>query len=197
MLNAGRLIRIHSRIKKSRVNGPGARAVVWLQGCPFDCPGCFNPALKDFNRGEAAPVQAIIEWVLSLKGITGISISGGEPTEQIRSLNIFLSAIKKRTDLSVLLFSGRTEKEIFELTGGRELMAMTDVLIEGPYNKGLANPSGVWPSSKNQRITLLTDRYKKSDFSGLPETEITITDQGEVVQSGLGAFSVCDEGVPV
>ena len=145
-------IRIHNRIDKSRANGPGTRAVLWLQGCPFECPGCFNPELRDFSGGDELPVDELVKWAISLKGIDGISISGGEPTEQIKPLNRFLSAIKKNTDLSVLLFSGRTEEEIIKLKGGRELLVMTDVLVEGRYNRELANPPGVWPSSSNQKI---------------------------------------------
>lgn len=190
MLSSGHSLQVYSRINKSFANGPGARAVIWMQGCPFDCQGCFNPKLRDYECGEDVPVEALIEWAVSLKGIEGISISGGEPTEQIEPLNIFLSAVRRRTDLSVLLFSGRTEQVIFNLIGGRELVAMTDVLVEGLYNKELANPPGMWPSSKNQKIRFLTDRYKKNDFLGLPETEFIITDQGEVVQSGLGGVNV-------
>lgn len=181
-------IRIHSRLNKSRANGPGTRAVIWLQGCPFDCPGCFNPGLRDFNGGEAVPVEEITEWILSLKGIDGVSISGGEPTEQVQPLTTFLSTIRKSSDLTVLLFSGRTEKEIQKLTGGKELLDLIDVLIEGPYNMERANPPGMWPSSANQRIRFLTDRYNRDDFSGLPETEIIITDQGDVVEIGLGVM---------
>ncbi len=185
---------MHSRINKSRANGPGTRAVIWLQGCPFDCPGCFNPKLRDFRGGEEIPVDELIKWVMTLKCLDGISLSGGEPTEQIQALNVFLSAVKEKTDLSVLLFSGRTEKEIFKLPGGRELMAMIDVLIEGPYNRELANPPGIWPSSSNQKIRILTDRYNRDNFLGLPETEIIITEQGEVIESGLGAVNIYQTG---
>ena len=190
ILKQGLKFRIHSRLHKSRANGPGTRAVLWLQGCPFDCPGCFNPTLRDFRGGEKIPVDGLIEWALSLKGIDGISISGGEPTEQIQALNVFLSAVREKTDLSVLLFSGRSEKEIFKLVGGRELLGMIDVLIEGQYNRELANPPGMWPSSANQNIRFLTDRYNRDSFSGLPEIEIIITEQGEVVESGLGVVNI-------
>ena len=183
-------INLHNRINKSRANGPGVRAVIWLQGCPFDCSGCFNPGLRDFDGGEIVAVEELIEWVLALEGINGISISGGEPTEQIQPLNCFLSVIKESTELSVLLFSGRTGEEIHKLKGGKELLGLIDVLIEGPYNRELANPPGIWPSSANQRIRFLTERYKNEDFSGLPETEIIITDQGDVVESGLGIVNI-------
>ena len=161
-----------------------------MQGCPFDCPGCFNPGLKDFKGGKDVTVEELIEWAVSIQGIEGVSISGGEPTEQLQTLIRFLTAIKEKTDLSVLLFSGRTDKEIFKLAGGRELMAVIDILIEGLYNRELSNPPGIWPSSKNQRIRILSKRYNENDFLHLPETEIIITEQGEVVESGLGIMNI-------
>ena len=183
-------IGIHSRLNKSRANGPGNRAVIWMQGCPFDCLGCFNPGLKDFKGGSYIQVEELIDWAVSIKGIEGISISGGEPTEQLQPLNRFLTDVKKKTDLSVLLFSGRTQKDIYKLTGSRELMAAVDVLIEGLYDRELSNPPGTWPSSENQKIRILSKRYNKDDFLNLPETEIIITEQGEVIESGLGIMNV-------
>lgn len=35
-------------VDESEVNGPGCRAVVWVQGCLRECPGCFNPASWPF-----------------------------------------------------------------------------------------------------------------------------------------------------
>ncbi len=183
-------IRIHSRLNKSRANGPGNRAVIWVQGCSFDCPGCFNPGLKDFKGGKDVPVKELFEWAVSIEKIEGISLSGGEPTEQIQPLNLFLKAIKENTDLSVLLFSGRTKKDIFRLEGGRDLLADIDILIEGLYDRELSNPPGTWPSSKNQKIRFLSERYNKDDFINLPETEIIITEQGEVVETGLGNMNM-------
>jgi pyruvate-formate lyase-activating enzyme len=46
---------IHSMLPRSTVNGPGARAVVWLQGCDLRCPGCFNPATHAFDRDRDKP----------------------------------------------------------------------------------------------------------------------------------------------
>lgn len=40
------------------------------------------------------------------------------------------------------------------------------------------------------KIRILTDRYKKDNFLDLPETEIIITEQGEVVGSGLGVVNI-------
>ncbi len=178
-------LRIHSTVEKSRANGPGVRAVVWVQGCPFTCPGCFNPGLKDPKGGNEVTVEDLFQWIRSVKGIEGITISGGEPTEQIPALVALLERVKEETNLSVLLFSGRTLKEILSLPMGDRLVSLLDVLIDGPYDPALANPPGVWPSSSNQQIHLLTSRYAASDFSNLPFQEVVIAADGEIVESGL------------
>ena len=35
-------IRLHHIMECSTVNGPDNRFVIWTQGCPFHCDGCFN-----------------------------------------------------------------------------------------------------------------------------------------------------------
>jgi len=178
-------MRVHSQLNQSRANGPGERAVLWLQGCPFKCPGCYNPDLRDPIDGHDVPVTDLIEWVESLNNIEGISISGGEPTEQIASLISFIYLIKEKTSLSILLYSGRTIEDIIALPMGKDLVSLIDVLIDGPYNQDMANPEGQWPSSLNQKIHFISGRYSLNDFKDLPGTEIIITETGEVIESGM------------
>jgi len=37
-------LQVHSFLEVSSVNGPGQRAVIWLQGCSLGCPSCWNPS---------------------------------------------------------------------------------------------------------------------------------------------------------
>jgi len=180
------VLRIHAMLRKSRANGPGVRTVLWLQGCPFRCPECFNPGLRDPAGGRSITVETLLHRIKSIRGIEGISISGGEPTEQIPGLVILLERVRKETDLSILLFSGRTMKDILCLPQGERLISLIDVLVDGPYDPSCANPPGAWPSSASQTIHILSPRYALSDFSSLPALELIITEDGEVVQSGLG-----------
>ncbi|PSN14309.1 hypothetical protein C7271_21790, partial [filamentous cyanobacterium CCP5] len=41
-----RHLNIMGYVDRSEVNGPGQRAVVWVQGCLRACPGCFNTAVS-------------------------------------------------------------------------------------------------------------------------------------------------------
>ncbi|MEW6418558.1 MAG: 4Fe-4S single cluster domain-containing protein [Nitrospirota bacterium] len=178
-------LRVHSYLACSYANGPSKRAVIWLQGCSKMCRGCFNPSLKDIKGGNKIAVKDILKWLISLKDIEGISISGGEPTSQMPALLTLLKAVRKKTCLSVLVFSGYTIRKIQSMPGGNELISLTDVLLDGPYDPEQSNPPGVWPSSKNQKMHFLTRRYSISDFSNLPICEVIITQKGEVLQSGL------------
>lgn len=126
-------IRVHALQKKSRANGPGCRAVIWVQGCPFACPGCFNPHAGNVHGGFDMPVEDLLDWAFSLNGVEGISISGGEPTAQLFSLAPLLNHLRSKSDLSILLFSGRTIEEIRKLPLGPSMLAAIDVLIDGPY----------------------------------------------------------------
>lgn len=179
-------VQVHGLLKTSRANGPGIRAVVWFQGCPILCPGCYNLAAQDPSGGMAMPIKDLIAWALSIEGIEGISISGGEPTFQLFPLILFLRKLREERPLSILLFTGKTMEQVLAMPRGRELIPLVDVLIDGPYVENLANLPGTWPSSSNQKIHLLSGHYTVSDFLGLPAGEVVIFETGDVITTGLG-----------
>ena len=188
-MSRSKTIRIHSKLSHSRANGPGLRTSVWLQGCPFRCANCFNNGLNDTEGETNSKVNELFQWLVSIHDVSGVTLSGGEPTEQIPALITFLTRIKQRTDLSILLFSGRTLEDIIALTGGKRLISFIDVLIDGKYDHKQANPPGIWPSSANQKIHFLTKRYTIKDFTNLPMSEVIIQEDGEVVESGIFGHS--------
>ena len=51
-----RSLRLHRFIPRTEVEGPGARACVWVQGCHLACPGCFNPETHDYRAPFFYPV---------------------------------------------------------------------------------------------------------------------------------------------
>ena len=44
-------IRLHHIMECSTVNGPDNRFVIWTQGCPFHCDGCFNQTTHSQTGG--------------------------------------------------------------------------------------------------------------------------------------------------
>lgn len=77
--------RIHSIQTMGAVDGPGIRAVVFLQGCPLRCAYCHNPDTWDASEGEEVSSDFVSGKILRLKNFYvkgGVTVSGGEPLLQ-------------------------------------------------------------------------------------------------------------------
>jgi anaerobic ribonucleoside-triphosphate reductase activating protein len=180
-----KLLRLHHFLPYSYANGPGARAVLWLQGCTLGCPGCFNPETHPLQGGELISVEQAVQRILVLQEpIEGITISGGEPMQQRQALLAFLKQIRAQTELSVLLFSGFTWEEIQHFPQAAKLRAYVDILITGRYIESQRLAHGLLGSS-NKRVHFLTHRYTPQDLQSIPEAEIILTDTGEILMSGI------------
>jgi anaerobic ribonucleoside-triphosphate reductase activating protein len=175
-------VRVHATEARSRANGPGARFVVWLQGCTLGCAGCFNPATHP-DRGGERDVADLIAELVATPGIEGLSLSGGEPLQQPAASAALLDAARA-AGLSTLAFSGYTLDEARALPGGPEVLARLDVLIDGRYVAAERLASSL-RGSANQRIHLLTDRYRLADVTDTPVAEIRISPTGEVILTGV------------
>jgi anaerobic ribonucleoside-triphosphate reductase activating protein len=176
--------RIHAFEPRSRANGPGARFVVWFQGCTLGCPGCFNPTTHDPAAGRGVALDELIDELTRARpGIEGLSLSGGEPLQQPAAARALLDAARA-LGLSTLAFSGYTIDEIRGLPGGPEVLARLDVLIDGRYVARDRLATGL-RGSANQRIQLLTDRYALADVEATPVAEIRIGPTGEIVLTGV------------
>lgn len=78
--------RIHSFQSLGTADGPGVRAVVFMQGCPLRCACCHNPDTWSFDCGTEVSAEEIFAKIKRLKnyfGKTGgVTVSGGEPLMQ-------------------------------------------------------------------------------------------------------------------
>jgi anaerobic ribonucleoside-triphosphate reductase activating protein len=181
-------VNVHGIESRSRANGPGARFVVWLQGCTLGCPGCFNPATHDASGGTETPVDAIVARLRATSNIEGLSLSGGEPLQQPDATVALLDAARA-LGLSTLAFSGYTIDEIRSQPRGPDVLARLDVLVDGRYVAGERHATGL-RGSANQRIHLLTDRYTLADVEATPVAEIRIARDGEVVLTGVNPLKL-------
>lgn len=180
------IARIHGIEPRSRANGPGARFVIWMQGCTLGCPGCFNPTTHAPTGGREvaiADLTAQLSAAAATGTIEGLSLSGGEPLQQAAAAAALLAAARG-LGLSTLAFSGYTIEEIRALPGGVEVLAGLDVLVDGRYVAGDRLATGL-RGSANQRIRLLTPRYTLAEVEATPIAEIRIGPTGEVVLTGV------------
>ena len=178
------ILQIHRFEPVSVANGPGRRAVLWVQGCGLGCPGCFNPETHAFDAGERWAPSEAVERVLAVNGIEGLTISGGEPAYQHRALATMLEEMRSKSSLSVLVFSGLTWEELQRVPGIERFLSQIDVLIDGRYDQTRRIAGGLIGSS-NKTVHYLTDRYTPEDLARVPQAEVILGPDGEIRLSGI------------
>jgi len=178
-------LNLHATENRSRANGPGVRYVVWFQGCDLGCPGCFNPDTHNSEPKTITAIGALVDDIVHQgDAIEGVTLSGGEPFQQLASMSKLLETIRARTALSVLIFTGYTMTELERMPGADAALANVDVLVAGRYIE--SKPLGKeLRGSSNQRVHLLTDRYTMADIERVPTTEVRIDPSGLVTLTGV------------
>lgn len=179
-------LRLHAFLPRSRANGPGTRAVVWVQGCSLGCPGCFNPQTHACSGGEIIPVEELFQRIAGLgPEVEGLTISGGEPFQQREAVAALLARIRRETNLSVMVFTGHTWAELQTMPQAGGLLAGVDVLIAGRYVAAERVARGL-RGSANKTVHLLTPRHTLADMEAVPEAEVILGPGGEIFASGIG-----------
>ncbi|HOY64504.1 MAG TPA: 4Fe-4S single cluster domain-containing protein [bacterium] len=182
-------IRLNNFVPDSDVDGPGRRASVFVQGCSIRCDGCATPWMWDENAGKCVDADTLIERILNIPGIEGVTFLGGEPFDQSKAVSYVAKAVREK-GLSIVTFTGRTIENIRAsgIESEIDLLKNTDLLIDGPFIESLADDSRPWVGSTNQRYLFLTSRYKKLVplLSGISnKLEIRIYPDGRVFANGL------------
>lgn len=174
-------------VDESEVNGPGCRAVIWVQGCLRECPGCFNPASWSFELNQLVSVHTLVQKILSNPRNEGVTFSGGEPFWQAPALAELARQVKA-AGLNVLSFTGFTLEQLrspYAPAGAQDLLDQLDVLIDGPYVESLAvhNASSL-VSSSNQRVNLFNPALGDRLTWASDQIEIHILKDGSRVVTG-------------
>ena len=154
--------RIHAIVTGTTRLGPGHRAAIWFQGCPFQCSGCLAPGTLAVGAGTVMSVEEIIGTIDADGRIDGITCSGGEPFAQPRALAAILGGLRD-TRRGVIVFSGYTLEHLWQRGASEPAVAdalgLIDVLIDGAYRSERNDDGRQMRGSDNQRIHFLTGRY--------------------------------------
>lgn len=146
----------------SFVDGEGVRCSVYVSGCPFQCKKCYNEKAQNFKYGEKFS-EDILEEILENcepSYISGLSILGGEP---FCNLNITLRiarAFRQRFGHSktIWIWTGFLFEYLKHQTDERrELLELTDVLVDGLFMYQLYKPNLPYKGSLNQRVINVHD----------------------------------------
>jgi anaerobic ribonucleoside-triphosphate reductase activating protein len=174
----------------TQVEGPGVRACIQVQGCPIKCPGCGVPQTWQESGGTIVNTNYLARQILEGPLVEGVTFLGGEPFAQAAAL-ADIGRILKMNALSVVTFTGYTLEYLRDIKRQDydELLAVTDLLIDGPFQRDKLSLSRPWIGSSNQRYHFLTSRYKHlaSNLESIPNRiEVRLKPDGRMFVNGLG-----------
>lgn len=156
-------------IEDDIANGEGIRVSLFVSGCNFHCPDCFNQEAQNFTYGKEYTKETK-EKILKLverPWCAGLSILGGDPlwqdTKGLWELFdlCYEAAIRGK---NTWIWSGFTWEELFETPDSldkdesylsisrRSLILQTDIFVDGRFEKDKKDLSLKWRGSSNQRV---------------------------------------------
>ena len=145
-------------------NGTGVRISLFVSGCRFHCLGCFNQESQDFDFGKPF-TQNTVKTILNLVSnpyVSGLSVLGGDPIWQdgqgLKNLLVLMQEIH-RLNKTTWIWSGFTWEEIMDINKDdyisilrKDVIALSDVFIDGRFDKNLKDLTLKWRGSSNQRV---------------------------------------------
>ncbi len=132
--------------------GPGNRVAIWTVGCKRKCLGCANPELWKRHPEQKVEPERLASYVNSMKDkqIDGITITGGEPFDQAKEIELFIENLEFQTE--ILVFSGYRVEELKRDVEKSHLLDKIDVLIDGAYVREMNDGKSALRGSLNQKI---------------------------------------------
>ena len=156
----------YGAIKKSDIaNGEGIRTSLFVSGCRNACKNCFNKETWAFDFGQPFTETTAEEIYKTFENpvVAGLTVLGGEPMEpeNQEALLPFLKEFKRRYPKKTLwIFTGNLYEELTGQMGAHpkylpitaEILALTDILVDGRYEEEKKSLGIRFRGSSNQRI---------------------------------------------
>lgn len=174
-------------LEKYVLGATDSRMGIWVQGCSLACTGCSSVHTWAPGNGRQISVSNLIKLAKMQKiQPTGLTISGGEPTNQAHAV---LTLVKEFREVfpstEVILFTGLEWPEFCSAHG--QFANFLDVVVAGPYDHTLA--ATPLSGSSNQNVKLLSplarNLYKDWKKWPIHTQQMVATDPGKVVIVGI------------
>ena len=183
-------VRVARLLAPVTVLGPGRRLGLWVQGCGLACPGCASRDTWDPAEGREIPVAELADRItrtVVAEDLTGLTITGGEPTDQGRALASLVSQLREQIPgLDVLVFTGRTRAAAQAVAP--DLISAATCLVAGPYRREHPLVGHPLLSTANQELVVApaaSTRYERwLTQAGAPGLQVMASD-GSLYLVGL------------
>lgn len=162
-------IRLYGQAPGSIVDGPGIRYSVFCQGCTHNCRGCHNPQSHRRDGGRVVKISSLVDTIKQNYSTQGVTISGGEPFEQLPAVANLVSILKK-LNYNIWVYTGYLYEDLFNLSCGIDsgkhnkfcnvkfkneistIFKNIDVLVDGEFDISQKSLDILYRGSKNQRL---------------------------------------------
>ena len=139
--------------KYDTANGSGIGTTIFVSGCNFHCPNCFNRAAWNFNYGQPftkTVEDKLIDYAKDVH-VNHVSLLGGEIFHQ--DLNIILhlvKRIKEEVNKPIYVWTGFTWEELLKDDRKIEILKYIDVLTDGRFEQDKKDMNLLYKGSSNQ-----------------------------------------------
>ena len=165
-----------NNICHSRINGPGNRMVIWVQGCRLNCKGCFNPDTHPYTKEHLVDVVDLVKMINEDMSIEGITISGGEPLDYPNQIQSLLMGVEKR--ITTIVYSGYNYEDVIYNDGLLQVIKLADLSIIGRYDSSFPHPY------YGKKFVMTSDRIDINYFKPKHVVEYVI-DKKTITKTGI------------
>lgn len=147
----------------SIVDGPGRRSVIQFAGCSIRCSGCYVPETHERGNGKLVLIGEIVAEIEKRSGEhDGVTILGGEPFDQTESLEILVERLKDK-GFHLTIYTGFTVESLLARNSEtvNKILAKTDLLIDGTFDRTLTKNAGEYRGSSNQKLIFYPIKRQK------------------------------------
>lgn len=139
------------------VDGEGVRCSLYVSGCLFSCPGCYNLAVQNFNYGVDYTKELEDQILSDIEAdyCQGLTLLGGEPMLNTNILNPLCQRFREHfaDTKDIWAWTGYTWEELMEESDDKlELLSYIDVLVDGRFELDKRDLNLQFRGSSNQRI---------------------------------------------
>lgn len=139
------------------VDGEGVRCSLYVSGCLFNCPACYNKAAQNFHYGQpyTKDLEDQIIEDLSQSYVQGLTLLGGEPFLNTQVCLKLVKRVRKEFghEKDIWSWSGYTWEELMKESNDKlELLHYLDILVDGRFLLAKKDLTLQFRGSSNQRI---------------------------------------------
>ncbi|TPR39108.1 anaerobic ribonucleoside-triphosphate reductase activating protein [Apilactobacillus micheneri] len=148
------------------VDGEGIRCSIYVSGCNFHCPGCYNVASQNFHYGQPYSKDLEDQIIEDMKEdyVQGLTLLGGEPFLNTQVCLQLCKRVRKEFGHTkdIWSWSGyRWEELMKESYDKLKLLSMIDILVDGRFMEDKKDLTLQFRGSSNQRIINVPESLKQ------------------------------------